>query len=346
MKNYVPFLKTKRNEFSALKNLEKNIAENLTPFFEIHRKAKIYEEGEYKNFIGALVNKFKLNTVYIKSFYLDDYDIDDKLQVDGEQSYKFVINSFLPFSFIPVMGIDRTEERNNVVLNNKNKFLLDRVAIRITYEDSLAGYFELKKLINQVKDVFSNIDLIIDLRVIQQDSNTIAIYTNIEKFLSKIDYNFSKVIITGSSISEVVSDYIRTDTKKTVKRKELEVFKLINQKHSDFFYGDYTVVSPNFSESDIPGVLMQKLTTAKVSYPYGDVFYICRGNSLEKKGNDQYKQFCNHISNQLFFRGATYSYGDSFIKDALQYPKNITPGSILCPTINAHISYMYKDYQL
>ena len=346
MTNYVPFLKTKKNEFSALKNLEKNIAENLTPFFDIHRKTKMYDEGEYKKFIGTLVNKFKLNAVYIKSFYLDDYDIDNKLQVDGEQSYKFVINSFLDFPLIPVIGIDRTEERNNVVLNNKDKFLLGRIAIRMTYEDLLTGHFELKKLINQVKDIFPNIDLIVDLRVIQQDSNTLAIYENIERLFSKINYKFAKIIITGSSISEVVSDYIGTDTKKNVKRKELEVFKLINQNHSNFFYGDYTVVSPNFSESDIPGVLMQKLTTAKVTYPYGDVFYICRGNSLEKKGNDQYKQFCDHISNQPFFRGAAYSYGDSFIKDALQYPKNIMAGSILNPTINAHISYMYKDYQL
>ncbi len=38
MKNYIPFLKTKTNEFSAIKNLDDDIAMNITPFFDINRK--------------------------------------------------------------------------------------------------------------------------------------------------------------------------------------------------------------------------------------------------------------------------------------------------------------------
>ena len=65
MINYVPFLKTKVNEFSAIKKLNKNIAKNITPFFDIHTKSKDsdneygilkeinptarYTESEYKN---------------------------------------------------------------------------------------------------------------------------------------------------------------------------------------------------------------------------------------------------------------------------------------------------------
>lgn len=126
----------------------------------------------------------------------------------------------------------------------------------------------------------------------------------------------------------------------------MELFKKLASNYADLYFGDYTVVSPNYSEAEIPGKLMQKLTTAKVTYPHDDFFYICRGSSLEKKGNNQYKNFCRYISEQSFFRGEKYSYGDNFINNALNYPKKITPGSILNPTINAHITYMYKDYQL
>lgn len=67
---------------------------------------------------------------------------------------------------------------------------------------------------------------------------------------------------------------------------------------------------------------------------------------MEKGGFVQYNDFCRHIIMEPFYRGEKYSFGDSFIYTAANKIGGISQGSILNPTINAHISYMYKDYQL
>ena len=92
--------------------------------------------------------------------------------------------------------------------------------------------------------------------------------------------------------------------------------------------------------------MFPNITTAKVIYAYENRFFLIRGGSIKSKGFVQYKSLCDTISSKPFFRGGTYSYGDYFIENAQSYSKNIMPGTILAPTMNAHISYMYKDFLL
>ena len=61
MTNYIPFLKTKTNEFACLKALEPEIAENITPFFDIHRKIEMYSEDEYIHIIDFVYKKINKN---------------------------------------------------------------------------------------------------------------------------------------------------------------------------------------------------------------------------------------------------------------------------------------------
>lgn len=362
MINYVPFLKTKVNEFSAIKKLNKNIAKNITPFFDIHTKSKDsdneygilkeinptaqYTESEYKNFITERFRKFELNTENIRLFYLDDFDIDDELFVDGKQGYNFVINQFSSMLFIPVVGINRSDDRNNAVFNNKHIIQSNTVAIRLEYEDIENGISEINLLIKKSEIYFSEIELIIDLRVLMQDTNISSCYSTIEKFLSKINYRFSKIIITGSSIPNSITELINKEQKKDIRRKELDLYDLINKSHKGFFYGDYTIISPYYMELDIPIQYFSKNMIAKVIYSHEKCHYICRGKSLQKEGYAQYNEFCKHISNMSFFRGSTYSWGDQFIFESRNKSSGITQSSILAPTINAHITYMYEGFEL
>lgn len=358
MTNYIPFLKTKVNEFAAIKKLDSRIAENITPFFDINRKAEKksspvqqnssfsnYTEVEYKELIKKLVNKFKLNTREIPLFYLDDYDIDNDLFVNGEQSYGFVIKQFQFFPFIPVIGIDRTSERNGIVFSNKNIIQSDTVAIRIIGDDLQTGLFDFKNLAKKAKEYFSHIELIIDLKILPEDVSLSDYFAKISKFLHKVE-GFSKVIISGSSIPKSIGELVSTNKIKDITRKELELFTMLNASYPNLIYGDYTIVSPYYSDVDMPAEMLLNITAAKVIYSYGKVHHVYRGETLKSGNYQQFKDFCEDISSQGFFRGKEYSYGDDFIYNAMNRDGNITQSSILAPTINAHISYMYKDYQL
>ena len=358
MKNYVPFLKTKVNEFSAIKNLEPDIKKDITPFFDINRKAEKkvsptqqttsfsnYSESEYKELIRKLVNKFKLNANELSCFYLDDYDIDNNLYIDGKQSYGFVLKQFSSFLFIPVIGIDRSFERNEIVFSNKDIIQSDTVAIRIVNDDLQTGVFDFKKLTEISKKYFNKIEVVIDLKILSTDSKISDIFNRITKFLQKAG-DFSRVIITGSSIPKSIGEAVSVKEVKDIVRKELELFNMLNQSFSNIVYGDYTIVSPYYSDVDMPPKMLLNITAAKVIYSYDRYHHVYRGETLKSGNYQQFKDFCEDISQQYFFRGIAYSCGDEFIANARNMARNITQSSILAPTINAHISYMYKDYQL
>ena len=361
MTNYIPFLKTKINEFSAIKNLDDDIAKNLTPFFDINRKAdknetanasagqisisQKYSESEYKDKIAKLIRKFAINLTDVHLFYLDDSEIDNDLFVDGKQSYEFVINQFSQFLFIPVIGIDRSPDRNNAVFLNKNIIQLDIVAIRLVYDDIQVGLTDIKQLVMEANKYFNNIELIIDMKVIPQDADLSVMFSIITRFVQKI-HTFSKIIITGSSIPKSIGELVSTKEKKDIPRKELELYALLNRAYPNLCYGDYTIVSPFYSDVDMPPEMLLNITAAKVIYSYGKCHHIHRGQSLQGGNFAQYKDLCTSLAKETFFRGKSYSYGDNFIGNAKSRVKNITQNTILNPTINAHISYMYKDYHL
>ena len=362
MTNYVPFLKTKTNEFSAIKNLDDDIAMNITPFFDINRKenknetdgkpiiqnggSQKYTENEYKDKIEKLVRKCELNLKKVYTFYLDDHDVDDELYINGAQSYGFVIERFSSFNFIPIIGINRDNCRNSIVFEKNQLIKSSIVAIRLEFEDIQTGILEIKQLVKLATHYFSQIELIIDMRIMPQDIDIKEVFTVISKFLSKPIYTFSKIIISGSSITKAPGEIIDTKTIKDIPRKELELFSLLNSYFTDLTYGDYTIISPCYSELNIDPRLLPGITAAKVIYSYGNYHHFCRGEILETGGSSQYNKFCKHIFESDFYRGKDYSFGDNFIYNAIGKTDGISPGSILNPTINAHISYMYKDYQL
>lgn len=359
MKNYIPFLKTKLNEFSAIKNLETNVSENITPFFDINRKAnkkeldgnkqfsvsQKYTEQEYKDKISKLIRKFEINLANINKFYLDDSEIDNALFVDGKQSYEFVIDKFTNFLFIPVIGIDRSPLRNNVVFTNKQFIQSDTVAIRIIYEDLQTGIMDIMNLFVEAQKYFTNVELIIDFKIIRKDINFSVILSTLEKLIQKIS-GFSKIIITASSIPKSISESVSTKEEKNIPRTELDLYSFLNSSVSGICFGDYTIISPYYSDVDMPPEMLLNITAAKIIYSYENYHHVYRGEVLQSGDYEQYKNFCDALSKESYFRGNLYSYGDNFIASAKTKIGKITQSSILAPTINAHISYMYKDYQL
>ena len=340
MGDYIPFLKTKTNEFSALKALDCSIANNMAVFLDINAKIeKKYTEDEYIERIQKITKKIDKNVKSFRYFYIDDYDIQE-LSINGENSYKFVLSSLHDFNFIPVIGIDRSDSRNEIVFNNYKDISSKSIAMRITYNDLNIGFYDFKELYNNIPNYFIEKHLIIDLRLIPQNINTNDYCNDIEKFLLKSKDLFSKIIITGSIIPDIFSDLVKTDSDVVLNRTEVDIFKILSKKY-DIIFGDYTIVSPYYSDKQINPSLFRTLTAPRVLYAFDDKFYIQRGHSI-KNDNQQYIKFCEILKLKPFFRGELFSFGDNFIANINNHKSTITPSSILKPTINAHITYMYN----
>lgn len=355
MNNYVPFLKLKVNEVGALGALADDIKRFVTPFFDIPKQ----KDGATNDTFIALVNKaarsVQRNLGEGYSFFLDNFDIDDTLRIDGKNNYAYVIESFKDLNFIPVVGLDRTVERNRLVFQYKASGVISAnvVAIRLLAEDFLSFdlvFDEISDLVEQGKGLFHHWILVLDNRVCANvDAATRA--GQIVQFVKNCTkvFGFDAIIFTGSSIPASIKDLLEVESERTYERVELEIYKSAcsHLPGASLTLGDYTIVSPLYSEFTIPPAAMRNIMTPKIFYSHANMHYVARGGALRThaRGDLQYNDIAAHLIGQPFYRGPAYSFGSLFLfQKAHGQGKKVTPSSILKPTINAHMTFMVRDY--
>lgn len=355
MNKYIPFLKLKAGEFGAIKTLDNTLKINVSPFFDFPYDKKM-KENEYIATVGKLIRKFELNLVDIPYCYVDNFDVNSSLMINGETNYKYLLTNLSFFKIIPVVAIDRSWEHNQAVLNlRKSKIIKSKiVAFRLVRED-FKNYnvisTEIKDELTPVFNEFDKIDLVLDCRVclnINTDNLAKEIVSFANSFCS--EYRVRKIIVTGSSIPSSIAEIVKSNSELTLLRKELIVHKSVYNKLHDrynIFLGDYCTVSPDYSEIDIEPEMMPNVTAPKIIYSHGEKHYIQRGGALKThhRGYLQYNDLSKILVSKSFFRGKNYSFGgDFFYQKSLGIGSKVQPGSVIKPSVNAHISYMMKDY--
>jgi len=343
---YSPFLKLKIGELSALINLSPEDRKNIVPLLELPRDDN-YTVERLVTRIDSSVKKIKNRIETDFSFYIDNYEIPDVFKIKSNDSYLYLINSFSAYDIIPVIGFDRAESHNKIGIDFANK-KAKKIAIRIT-RDYFENFLAYKEDLNLM---FTNIEKYVS-RIILLDCNYVdniivdKCKVNIIRLLENILKNqlFSKIVISGSSIPSKISDIVQKDTDKFINRNEVYLFKEIIKyfPKTTFIFGDYTVVSSDYSEINIDPRAMLNVITPKIIYSLSDSHYISRGQRIKSHGIEQYITQARNLIKKPFFR-KDFSWGDSFLFDkATKKGTNITPSSIIGPTVNAHIKFMINE---
>ena len=167
--DYVPFLKFKVNEIAAVKALSVADKRRLSPFFDLPRKDVMDSDG-LKSLIDIAHRKYEINLTALPFFYLDNFDINDNILINGDDNYTYALEKFSVANVVPVVGIDRSERRNEVVIEAKKNELiqLDTVALRVSAEDLISYALiedELNELFDELNEHFVDFHLIIDNRI-------------------------------------------------------------------------------------------------------------------------------------------------------------------------------------
>jgi len=181
-----------------------------------------------------------------------------------------------------------------VEAKRNERLLLNSVALRVTAEDVVSYTLiedELNELFDTFDDYYDDYHLIIDNRICH-DINIDDRADQIVKFINAIsnDVMFSQIIITGSSIPASIRDLLEPNSEITIERSELKVFEKVTNEIDSAILGDYTTVSPNYSDVQIPGEYMRKVTAPKLIYSFDDNMHLKRGGAIEghPRGNKQY----------------------------------------------------------
>lgn len=351
--NYTPFFKFKTNEVAGLTELSSELKAQITPFFDLPRKNGM-TRTDFEKLVGSCCKKAEK---YLKDFpyiFIDSFDIPDAIAKGGSPNCRVVIETFADFEYVPVLGLDRAADHNQAIFDAKgdNEIISDTLAVRFQ-PDEFASFDliedELSELITAGAGLFSNWIFIFDCRVCLI-SNRMKLATDIANFVSAANevIQVEKYIIAGSSIPATITDIARPGDESVIARAELEIFHAAQSMVGAIALslGDYTIVSPTYSELTIAPELMLSVTAPKVFYAFENYHYIARGGRIKTNGYGQYDDICEEIVSKSFYRGAPYSWGDKFIQQRVDgyRERNVTPSTILKPTICAHIEYMAKDY--
>ncbi len=107
MIRYVPFLKAKRGELTAMGELAPEVKQAICPFFDFPRKKPDYDAETYADTTRSIATSLKKHWGTDAEFYFDDLDIGQKLSVKGEHQYAYMLKALNELQVIPVVALDR-----------------------------------------------------------------------------------------------------------------------------------------------------------------------------------------------------------------------------------------------
>lgn len=354
MIKYIPFLKFKQNEIQGIGQLTQAIRDQIVPFYDVPRSQSIMSESEISNRIRIADKELQKSHKEIPPypFFIDNFDIDDTIFIGGLPQYRAILAELSGYPIIPILAFDRQSDHNDAALDFI-KAKPGNLAIRLQQTD-IDSYNLTKGKLNSlwpsVQDAQPrNIILLLDLRIIEDAAQAQA---KVERFLTgfKRDFHVDVTAVVGSIIPGNIATLIGTDETKHVVREEYRLWCSLRavQDFEAVLYGDYCVVSPEYSDIELEPELMSGISTPKAFYAYDGNFYIARGRRFRTHGYGQYFGLSDSIVRQPFYRGASYSYGDQYIYDRSYLSprkpaKGGSPSTWIKSLTAAHVTFIVNN---
>lgn len=353
MTTYTPFLKFKQNEMSACYEYLRGRNTPIVPFFDIP-KPKESNETEIVDRLRIGMKQLA-KTLTNTSFYIDNFDVDDSILLAGSEQYRYILNSLSQFNAIPVMALNRCAD-HNVAAHDFLKKRPTVVAVRLTTED-IESYKltkpDLTLLWAMIADTeVVEIHVIFDFRVIAGEISNLA--KAAAKFLIALaqDFPFHKAIITGSTIPAVITNLAKPNSGIEFERNEWHLWQAIalllpKELMHIVNYGDYGIVSPDYTDNEFEFWLVQSVAAPKVFYTFSTKSFVIRGGAFKShpKGYKQYFDIADTITGKAFFRGKNYSTGEKYIyeRSCFSTPKAAkggSPSTWLKASLTSHLTFI------
>ena len=350
---YIPILRWKAAEYSALKEIHPDDKKNIRPLIEFIMPQLTntdMEKNKGKDTTDIARDKFteKLPSNLEKiaeccgqnMLFIDTQLIDGKIRFE---SLKKIIDfgkkrGLFLSPVIYIMPITSSESDMEVrkYAATYAKESGNGLCIRITKshleEDTMTQ--NLQKFIVDNKLDPKNIDIIIDLKLIESENITI----NKEKIHSISEMHpWRTFAVASGAFPKDLTKFEKHDDH-PVKRYDYLLWKnLSKDMNRNLSFSDYTIQHPEYIKP-IPGAN----PSASVRYTLEDKWLIKRGEGLRNKEGAGHRQYLAHaqvLTKQDVFKGKNFSAGDAYIAEiAHQNKKPGNPKTWLQAGINHHIT--------
>lgn len=355
MIKYVPFLKFKQNEIQGVGVLDDAIRNQIAPMYDIPRSQKVMTETEILERLRIADKTLKATqkgTVAYK-FFVDNFDVDDSIDLGGVPQYRTILSKLSHFPIMPVLAFDRHADHNLAALDFIKSRPNSEIGIRLQMVD-IDSYNLTKSNLQALWVDLSaakpqSVILLIDLRIID---DPIHAKKKVEKFLAGFqkDFQVTAAVVSGSVVPASIAGLVKTNAEAHIDREEYKLWRALNStpEFDKVLFGDYGIISPEYSDLDIEPELISGMAAPKVFYTYHEKFFIVRGRRFKTHKYSQYFDISDNIVRQAFFRLPGDSYGEQYIHDrsfkaAVRAPKTGNPGTWIKCSTAAHITFVVNN---
>ncbi len=306
MIKYVPILRGKVGEFTALQNLVGNAINEICPLIQFLPDSNPDRVGNYLDKISLeLANawNFEGNLIYFDTSYLQD------ILFIAELIRKMKENEI---NFIPVIHPNSAEGYLDLIRNgNNNKGLCIRINTTVNRPEDLISTID--STLEEFDTKESEIDLLIDLQYIDNEDNISHYKKTFLRFYNSLHRpkSFRRLIISAGSFPTDVNG-VKVNTISRIPRIEGSLWEAVIHDLADasLIYGDYGNIHPLYNP-------MSKAYegSCTIKYTSDSEFFIFRGKkaSNSEEGSGQYHRKSKELINCLAYDGKDFSWGDEHI---------------------------------
>jgi len=348
-KHYVPILRWKEAERTALSRLHESESIFITPLIELvpenfirkDRKGKISilsTDGVLNEFIRQVYQSWGERPFFIDQWLLTPTNIkqDTNYIVEMLGECARIHN----LSLIPVTGLSR-----DILYQATVKKVLDAhhqgVCLRLFIDDITSATF--KKDINTILALLrlppESLDIIIDLRITDQNAPTFDVLCNSIPYLEK----WRNLIIASGAFPEDLSKLHKNDVhylERTdwISWKDQVTSKSLPRKP---IYSDYTIQHAEYIMRE-----GQFYPSASIRYTSDDYWIIMRGEAIKRDGpgSAQWQANAMLLCDMPEYCNPTFSEGDKYIKEiSLQRKETGNTTTWLRAGINHHMTFVVRQ---
>jgi len=329
---YLPILKSKFGEFTALSKLNNNSRKKIVPLFEItplewdhgdQKKPKSLDD-HLKSFCKKFITKWASDNCFVDAYLLNWEGIDNTHKIE------FIYDNLLRegYSPIPIIHMDASTIFFAALQRTFELLGLEQVGLRVNLNDVTSENFEfdITSILNQVELKPNQTHLILDLKdanFSDIDNFSDGLLDLLETFPYLAEWRTFTIAGTAfpesSKIKEGIWEFDRNDWKLYhVLRKKLKV----KQFDRPINYGDYSIVSPKYFEFN-PKTMS---SSANIRYTHTNKWIVAKGRALKNSVDYlQYKKLAKDIYKTSSYLGEGFSEGSLYLAKCVR--GEVKPGA-------------------
>lgn len=336
-KHYVPILKWKAGEKSALQNLTEGQKSKIMPIIEF---------TEYQD-PNTVLDDFK--KWYEHPIYFDTIRVDEGT---GEYLTSLINLSTENNEIFPVLYFDNFPELADELCKTTN-----RVLIRVPVPEDIGGA-DYSTIFSYLTDWHTgkevSLDIILDLGVVEGRKDANILYAELKNVLNtyvKNNKSFNKIIIVVTSFPEDLSS-ISAGESMFFDRFDIVIFEKI-LKHPDLksiknrlYFSDYGV--SKFTDTELDFSKLKYGILPKAKYTTQKKYWVLKGakDRFTKTWIKDHRAIALEILNSPYYYGEEFSFGDLEIKERAKSLNGKGPGNNtnwVAIDTNHHISVVIEE---